>query len=199
MRALLLLALAYGTAHAQDLPVKDKSLESEAAELIEGLPNLTELPLKPDATGPIPVAKAQARLEAARQKQQRWEKLARQGVLSRMEAERCQVEVANALLVYERACCAEALAGHDPAAIASCQARLTAAQSNLHQTQLTLARNNLARFRKLRAENLVSAWQLNTAESRVKQLEDQVALAESPPAPAHPKQPVPSIGTPKGK
>ncbi len=174
--ALFLALIAHS--QAQDLPVKSdsKDLQREAAELIEGLPKLTDIAPAPTTPAPaLSVDQAKTRLDQAHRKQERWEKLARQGVLSRVEAERCVIEVATAQLAYERACYAEALSTGDPAAAEACKIRTTAAEAELRQTRLSQAQTNLGRFRRLYAERLVTKSQMERAETLVKNLEAQAA------------------------
>lgn len=182
-------------AHAQDLPVKDASedLEAEAKKLMEDLPRLdSEGVVEPILTDPskMTVEEAKAALDRAREKQQRWEKLARKGVLSRAEAESCAVEVADALARHERARVTRLKA--DLAALEERQTRGEAspdlvesarkslqtavelsasADQQARQTRIANARTNVERHRKLFAAGLISRIQMQKAEAALQKVE----------------------------
>lgn len=201
---LLLASLAIASATAQDLPTKSgpEDLEAEAKQLMDELPQLKEEAEVADVAvpGELPeatVERTKGALERARQKQQRWEKLARQGVLSRAEAEACVVEVADALARHERARVTQLRA--DLAALQQRQSRgeaspdlvtsaetalATAAQFSATADQqartarLENARMNVERHRKLFSGGLVSRVQMQRAEANLRKLEsDEPALS----------------------
>ena len=192
---LVCVATAWPSARAQDLPVKTgpDDLEAEAKKLMEELPDLNDDSDEFAPTGEPPdaaVERTKGALERARKKQQRWEKLARQGVLSRAEAEQCVVEVADALARHERARVnqfqaqltalqqrqAKGEAGAELVASAqgdlqSAEELCATAEAQARQTRLAHARTTLDRHKKLFAAGLVSRMQLQRAESNVRKLE----------------------------
>jgi multidrug resistance efflux pump len=136
------------------------------------------------------VEEAKAALDRAREKQQRWEKLARKGVLSRAEAESCAVEVADALARHERARVAQLTA--DLTALQERQAKGQAsaelvesakrslqtaaelsasADQQARQTRITYARTNVERHRKLYSAGLISRIQMQKAEAALRKVE----------------------------
>ncbi|RYD63848.1 MAG: hypothetical protein EOP84_33270 [Verrucomicrobiaceae bacterium] len=189
-------------AWAQELPTKSEvpeDLEAEAKKLIEELPMLdteaaaelpaVEMPLSGEPSESA-VERLKQSLERARKKQQRWEKLARQGVLSRAEAEGCVVEVADAQAKYERA--RVALLRHQlvsiqqrvekgetdrtlleaaQAALLSSEELAASSDKQARHARLEAARTNLDRHRRLHASGLVSRVQLQRAESRLRKIE----------------------------
>lgn len=186
---------------AQELPTKSgpEDLEAEAKRLMDDLPILDkeEAIIKGEIDQPDPnedpnsaVERLKAAWERAQAKQKRWEKLARQGVLSRMEAESCVVEVADAFARHEQARVSllrqqladiqdrvsrgeadKTLAEAAAASLQSAMEMAALAEKQAHLSRLELARNNLDRHRKLHAAGLVSRVQLQRAESRVQKLE----------------------------
>jgi multidrug resistance efflux pump len=200
----------------QELPTKTgtEDLEAEAKKLMEELPTL-DLPLDveapqspaPGETPELNVERTKAALERARQKQKRWEKLARQGVLSRAEAESCVVEVAAAQAKHEAARLAQLQQQHTEleerlkkgevdqtmveASNAAIQSATQAAAETKEQarvTKLNAARTNVDRFKKLYAARLISKNQLQRAVSALERLE-----AEATPA-TEPAPPLPTSG-----
>jgi multidrug resistance efflux pump len=198
------------------LPTKTgtEDLEAEAKKLMEELPTL-DLPLDveapqspaPGETPELNVERTKAALERARQKQKRWEKLARQGVLSRAEAESCVVEVAAAQAKHEAARLAQLQQQHTEleerlkkgevdqtmveASNAAIQSATQAAAETKEQarvTKLNAARTNVDRFKKLYAARLISKNQLQRAVSALERLE-----AEATPA-TEPAPPLPTSG-----
>jgi multidrug resistance efflux pump len=185
---------------AQELPAKGagEDIEAEAKKLMEDLPNLEQDPAdlaKPGEDLDAILERLKGTLDRARQKQQRWEKLAKQGVLSRAEAEGCMVEVADALARHERARVAvlrqqltgiqervgkgeadATLAEAAQVALTNATAAADEAEKQAKQTRLNSARNNLDRHRKLFAAGLVSRMQLQRAEEALRRLEDAQAL-----------------------
>ena len=187
---------------AQDLPTKSgppEDLEAEAKKLVDELPMLDteaaadapmpDLPASnEDPTGAV--ERLKGILDRARKKQQRWEKLAKQGVLSRAEAESCMVEVADAQANYDRARVAlmrhqlisiqqrvskgetdKTLMEAAEAALQSSVELAAATEKQARHARLEVARNNLDRHRRLHALGLVSRVQLQRAESRFQKIE----------------------------
>lgn len=189
---LLLPALAPA---APELPVKDPG------EIIEGLPNLNAMDEgakapEPAPTAPLTVEQATARLESARRKLARWEKLARQGVLSRAEAESCAPEVSEALVRYQRACLARAVAelaavqarGAEPALrenaaadVETARQLLAEAEAQALQSKLRLAQATLDRTRRLFAEKLIGRGQVERAQAALAALQTQAAAGGATP------------------
>ncbi len=186
---------------SQELPTKSdqpEDLEAEAKKLIEELPMLdTEAAADTLSIAPLPneapeiaVERFKQVLERARKKQQRWQKLAKQGVLSRAEAESCMVEVADANANYERA--RVTLMRHQlvgiqervtngeadktmleaaEAALQSSVELAAATEKQARHARLEVARNNYERHRKLHALGLVSRVQMQRAESNLRKIE----------------------------
>jgi hypothetical protein len=170
----------------QQLPKKSAAadMQKEAASLIDGLPILLEPPAKPGSKERVlSVEQAEARLAEAKRKQERWTKLAKQGVLSKSEAEGCAVEVAQANLRCANAHLARAqeafdgadknaaAAGDSAAALETAKTAAAEATANLNQTRLQVAQANLQRFRQLYAWKLLTKAQLQQMEARVTSLQ----------------------------
>jgi hypothetical protein len=195
----LLLALSMATA-AQELPSKGdaKDPERAAAELFDALPDLSKLE---DRAAPLPaptlsVAKAEARLAAATRKAERWEKLARQGVVSRVEAETAMMDRYLAALFCEQARLAEARAAQaatpeGAALVEAAQERVAAAEEEWHRAKLETTRRNLARIKTLYAERLVTKAHVQRIEALLASLE-KASAERRPTSPTAPASPVPS-------
>ena len=169
--------------------------EAEPGLMLDDLPNLTPEDVV-DAPPPGNVELARVELARARSKQQRWQKLARAGVLSRVEAESAVLQVARALMNYQTALAAQS-ATHVAQLRAARErgassAEELAAAEAVQQTSAALAadatadwqrqlRQNAAahldRQRRLRALGLTSPAQLRRAAAAVEKL-------HVPPAPA---------------
>ena len=186
MRWLLLLLCA--AAAAQELPVKEPTepFDWEPQLMLQDIPDDPGA-LAPEVTSAT-VEQARRKLDAARRKKTRWEQLARNGVLSRAEAEGCAVEVSQCLARYERARASEAQQQHAAlqlrapaadaamieAAAASAQTTrelASAADKALLQTRLEWARVTLERQRRLFAAGVTSANQVRRAEVNLRKLE----------------------------
>ncbi len=197
----LSLALA---ARAQQLPAKSggDDLEQSANHLLEDLPPLVDEQGKALPVGKTSVEQARNRLQAAQRKSQRWDKLFRQGILSKAEAERCAIEVSTALAALEHANVDEAqsqleaiqkrvsegsadkaLADSAEASLKSSQEAAAKADAQLLQTKLDLAKINLGRQQLLYNERLVSHSALNAAQAQVQKLTDQQAAKAAAPVP----------------
>jgi multidrug resistance efflux pump len=160
-------------------------LEVEGANQVEARPEEPVLDLQ----------KAKAALENAKRKQQRWQQLARRGVLSKVEAESTELQVARATARYEQARVAQqrrelealrkrAAAGElsaglvqaAEAALASSTALAAEAAASLKRTQVLLAETNVQRQRQLHAAGLGSRNQLQRAEATLRQLQATAAV-----------------------
>lgn len=193
--ALTLAGMAPGA--AEDLPQRAAGewAEAEPGLMPDDLPNLTPENAG-DAVPPVNVELARAELARARSKQQRWQKLARAGVLSRVEAESAVLQAARALVNYQNALAAQSAAhvarlraarerGGSSAeelaaavAVQKTSAALAADATADWQRQLRQnAAAHLDRQRRLRALGLTSASQLRRAAAAVEKL-------HAPPAPA---------------
>jgi hypothetical protein len=123
---LLLAAFALATVPvwaADDLPkhTPGEKPEAESKLMLDDLPDLTVTEPAPDLAGAVPavsVERAKQELDRARAKQQRWQKLAKSGVLSQVEAESTAIQVARAVVKYQ-----DALAAQATATVAQLQAR----------------------------------------------------------------------------
>lgn len=183
--------------HGQELPAKNgkDDLATDATKLLNDLPALTD-PGTSGAEGPIlTVQQAKARLDQAQKKLLRWEKLFKEGVLSKSEVEYCTIEVAEDLARYEHANVTElqrqlasahqrpAGAAPDPALVETASQSLKSAQEaaakadvQLLQTKFDLAKINLERQRKLFEMKLISHASVQDAEALVQKIADQKAL-----------------------
>ena len=170
-----------------------EDLEADATRLLNDLPTLTDPVNTAAAEGPaLTLEQAKTRLAQAQRKLQRWEKLLKDGVLSRSEVERCTVELAEALDRYTHANLAElqrelasakervakgtadqAMVDAAAAAIESTQLAVAKADAQLFQTKFDLAKVNLERQRRLFAEKLISRAALQEAEALVQRLAEQ--------------------------
>jgi multidrug resistance efflux pump len=174
---------------AQELPTNpnpEAALDFEPQLMLQDIPDLPAIEVTSEPDAQDAVEKAKRRLEQARNKQARWQKLAKQGVLSRAEAESCAVEVARALVRHEQARCdllrlqlegirkragtEGANASLEETAEASWkQAVELAAEAakKLQETEKEAAEVNLHRHRRLHSAGLVSKRQLQRAEAAV--------------------------------
>lgn len=138
---------------------------------------------------PIDVERAKADLDRAERKQQRWEKLARAGVLARVEVESCVLQTARARAAYEKArfaaeqkslealrqraaggtATAEAVSAAE-AAVRTAEGTAADAEAALRQMQLAIAEVNVDRQRRLMAAGAGSKAQLKRAEGILAQL-----------------------------
>jgi multidrug resistance efflux pump len=182
---------------AQELPtrVPGEVVDAEPRLMLDDLPNLSPGP-DGDAIPPVSVERARVELERARSKQQRWQKLARAGVLSQVEAESTALQVARALVKYQAALAEQAAAqvaqlrarrarGEIPAEeLAAAEAThqtsaalATAAAAHLQLQQRRSAEANLDRQRRLYALGITSRSQVQRAQSAVEKLQtDPVPL-----------------------
>lgn len=192
---------------AQDLPTKITSdapegFDFEPRLMLQDIPEVAEMPAATVEEASAAVEKAKVRLELARTKQQRWQKLAKQGVLSRAEAESCSLLVAEALVKYQK-CCAEHLAQQlevlrqrlvegsaDASLVETTEASLTSAkelaadaESQLQKTRLEAAKVNLERHQRLFNARLVSKAQLQRAENRLLKLQSNSEVVRTVSAP----------------
>ena len=173
--------------------VPGEGADPEPRLMLDDLPNLSPGP-DGDAVPPGSVARARAELERARSKQQRWQKLARAGVLSQVEAESTAMQVARALVKYQTVLAAQAAAqvgqlrarrerGEIPAeALAAAEAAQQSsaalaadATAHLQRQQRQSAEAHLDRQRRLYALGLTSRGQLQRAQAAVEKLPAQPA------------------------
>ncbi|HEV7869018.1 MAG TPA: hypothetical protein VGO90_15125 [Chthoniobacteraceae bacterium] len=196
-RLLVLLLLACGPAAAQnELPQRGKGEAPEPEpklflrDLADVLPD-TDFEKALAARVPaVDVRRAQTELERAERKQQRWQQLAKAGVLAKAEAEAAVLQAARARAKFERARAAEqerelealrqrGAAGQiTPDAVAAAESALKSAQAmaaeaaeGLHRTELLLAQVNLDRQRRLLAAGAGSKNQLRRAEVSLQKLQ----------------------------
>jgi len=198
----LLVIFAAAPAPAQDLPAKPatEDMAGDATKLLDDLPALTDPGDTADGGPVISVKQAKTRLEQAQKKMQRWEKLFKDGVLSRAEVERSTVAVAEALARYEHANVAEiqrqlaeekqrvaggatdqGLIASATESLKSAQAAAAKAEAQLLQTKYDLAKINVERQRKLYEMKLISKAGLIEAEALVQKFADLKALQEAAP------------------
>jgi len=179
---------------ADDLPkrVPGEAPDAEPTLMLDDLPDLSQ-PLaareSADAATVVSVERAKAELERARGKQQRWQKLAMQGVLSQVEAESAAMQAARALVKYQAALAAQAAAqvaqlrarreqgesSADELAAAESAQRSTAAlaadaTAQLQRQQRLAAEANLDRQRRLFALGVTTRAQLQRAQAAVEKL-----------------------------
>ncbi len=142
-----------------------------------------------DAMPVVNVEDARAELARARSKQQRWQKLAKAGVLSQVEAESTAIQVARAVVKYQNAIAAqaaaqcaqlrvrrergeisaEALAAAE-AAQQSSAALAADAAAQFQRQQRRAAEAHLDRQRRLFALGVTSRSQLQRAQAAVERL-----------------------------
>jgi multidrug resistance efflux pump len=191
-----LAAVAALGAMASAAPEPDDLPKREAGEGLDFEPGLQLLEIDPGTpvegapeAAPVDLEKAKASLENAKRKRERWQQLAKRGILSKAEAEFTELQVARAAAKYgqarlaqqksevealrKRAAAWPALAG-DGAGRGSGLATTIAlaAESNaaLKRTQIMLAETNVHRQRQLQAAGIGSRAQLQQAEAVLKQL-----------------------------
>ena len=187
-----LIAAQAASRGADDLPTKAKD---DAPDFVPSLELIEVPPEQPDRGVKAPaqtlsVAAAKSALDRARSKQQRWQQLAKRGVLSQAEAEGSALDVAKALVAFQNARVAEQreqlenLRQRGPVdattqpTLEAAQAELSGAtalaaeaEAALKRTRLMLAEANLRRQRLLRAAGIGSRTQLQRAEATLQQLQ----------------------------
>ncbi len=183
--------------HAQELPAKtaeDTGFDFEPKLMLQDVPDTSDSAGAGAADPSASVEKAKARLDRARQKQARWEKLARAGVVSRSEAERCVVETSDAAARYEIARAAHAQAERDAlakrvtageadqslleaadAALKSASDLAAESAGQSRQRRIEYARVSLDRQRRLLAVGATSRMQVQQAEATLRRLEGETA------------------------
>jgi multidrug resistance efflux pump len=165
----------------QELPQKS------AGERMEFEPDLIlpDLPTAPKPVDELDVERARSALEKARQKARRWQRLSKDGVLAKVDAEKAALNVVRweSRLAAARAAAAQhdlemlredssaspeqlaaATRGAEDAAAAAAQA-----QKALLQAEADAAALNAERHRKLYASRVVSRAQLNRAEAAARE------------------------------
>lgn len=193
--SLVLLALAgLRLWAADDLPQRTPGEvpDPEPKLMLDDLPDLSRLDTAAEFSNAMPVVnveRAKAELDRARSKQQRWQKLAKAGVLSQVEAESTAIQVARALVKYQTALAAQAKAqveqlqarqakgesSADELAAAEAAERSSSALAadaavQLQRQQRTCAEANLDRQRRLFALGVSSRSQLQRAQAAVGKL-----------------------------
>ena len=169
---------------ATDLPVDGGQVLDNLPVLIDpqGIPEEEAVQPATGATA-LSVEQATKKLKLAQQKHDRWQKLARQGVISTVEVESTELEICRAELALRQACCTAAKADATtlPEKLRECEMATAAAEQALASLRLTLAERNLGRYRRLYAARLVPRVQVQRAEELVARL--QAAKPVPPPVP----------------
>lgn len=188
--------------HAAEPPLPEKpagnpeNLAADAASLMD---NLTELvPSEPNDPLPdrIPpsLEKAREELDRIRSKEQRWQKLLRQGVLAPAEVEKVIIESASALARYHHALVANterdlaaiklrvaagtadvSLQEASAAALAAAQESALKAETQLRKTRYDIAKINYSRYQRLFAEKMAPRHLFERASSELKKREAEMA------------------------
>jgi len=169
-------------------------------------PELQLYDIKPEPGGPteawaIPadVNKAKADADRAQRKAQRWQQLQKAGVLSKVEAERAELQANRAVYRFQlarvnetrkqvesiRARVAKGEASNDllfsaEAALKNSEALAAEADGLLRRTDLEFAQNQLERQRRLAAAGLTPKSQVIKAQATL----EQIKAARENPAPA---------------
>jgi hypothetical protein len=185
------LCAASSAAAADDLPTR---APGEALDFEPGLDLMEVDPGTPvegaPQEAPVDVEKAKATLESAKRKRERWQQLAKRGILSKAEAEVTELLVARAAAKYGQARVAQqkreldalrkrAAAGQlsaemvqaAEAALATTIALAAESDAGLRRTQVLLAETNVHRQRQLHAAGIGSRAQLQRAEAVLRQLQ----------------------------
>jgi multidrug resistance efflux pump len=180
-----------GVIHAQDLPTRD------ANQPMEFEPDLQLYNVKPEPNAPgaeawaIPadIGKAKATAERARQKAERWQKLQKNGVISKVEMEQAIGAANRASVRYQQARIAQLTADVEnlkkraargeasPDLVQSAESALQtakqlaeAAEAIARRTEVEFAQNNVERQRQLAAVGLGSKRQIQRAQTKLEQL-----------------------------
>ncbi len=174
-------------AGAQQLPQKDApGTAASAAELFTMPPLILEAAELP-AEAPTDKAVERARIERdrAKSKADRWWRLQRSGVLSRVEAERASRQASQSNVKYQQLNVARqrtqlkelrerpadaALIESAEAALRTAEALATEAEGSWKKLETALAETNLARRRALARSGLASKTELRRAESELARL-----------------------------
>lgn len=181
------LLLCTALAAAQDLPQKNApGTASSAAELFTAPPLVLEaLELPAEAPTDKTVERARVERDRAKAKADRWWRLQRSGVLSRVEAERASRQAAQASLKYQQLKVARQreqlkelrTRPADPALIETAESALRTAETlaadaeqSWKKLELALAETNLARRRALARSGIGSKTELKRAESELARL-----------------------------
>lgn len=191
--------LLAATATAQDaLPQRDER------DPLEFEPQLQLYDVKPEKGGPteawaIPadVNKAKTDADRAQKKAQRWRQLQKSGVLSKVEAERAELQANRAVYRFQQARVAELRKQIDSlrarvaregtgadlletaeATLKNSESLAAEAEAALRRTDLQFAENQLDRQRRLAAAGLTSKSQVTKAQTALEQVK-----AAQPPEP----------------
>jgi len=177
--------------HAQDLPKRDKN------QPLEFEPDLLLYDVKPDPNAPkaetwaVPadVEKAKSSAEGAQRKADRWQKLQKAGVVSKVEMEKAIGAANRATVRYQQARIAQLSANLEAlkarvsrgeasadllqsaeSALQTAKQLADEAEATARKTELEFAQNNLERQRKLAAAGLGSKRQVENAAAKLDQL-----------------------------
>jgi multidrug resistance efflux pump len=187
MRGLALFLLCTAAAVAQQMPQRDATgTASNAAELFVAPPlvlEATELP----AAAPTEAAVARAKKERdwAKAKAERWARLQRSGVLSKVEVERATRSASQSSMRYQQLHAAQLrqqladlrarpahadLIATAEAALLTAEKLAAEAEAAWKKMEVALAETNLARRRALARSGLGSKTELRRAKSEVARL-----------------------------
>ena len=197
MRSTAVILLLGGLLHAQDLPKRDPN------QPLEFEPNLQLYDVKPDpkapgngkvepwATPDVPadVEKSKSAAERARRKAERWQKLQKSGVLSKVEAEQAIGAANRASVRYQQARIAQLTAELEAlkqrasrgeasadlvqsaeSALETAKRLAEEAEGTAKQTEVEFAQNNLEREHKMAAAGIGSKRQVERAAAKLEQL-----------------------------
>jgi multidrug resistance efflux pump len=189
-RAAVILLLA-SVLEAQDLPQRDPNRPLEFEPDLQ-LYNVKPEPNAPGAEAsamPADVAKAKASAERAQRKADRWQKLQKTGVLSKVEAEQAIGAANRASVRYQQARIAQLAADLEAlrqratrgeasadlvqsaeSALQTAKQLTEDAEATARKTELEFAQNNLERQRKLAAAGLGTKRQVEQAATKLEQM-----------------------------
>lgn len=205
--AMMMLSRAYAAEEA--LPQRDDRAPFEFE------PQLQLYDVKPEAGGPteawaIPadVNKAKTDADRAQRKAQRWQQLQKSGVLSKVEAERAQLQANRAVYKFQQSRVAELrkqieslkarianggggeeLLVTAEATLANSESLAAEAEASLQRTDLEFAQNQLDRQRRLAAVGLTPKSQVQKAQTAL----EQVKASQ----PVEPTVLIPTVANPK--
>ena len=176
---------------AQDLPQRDPNRPLEFEPDLQ-LYNVKPEPNAPGAEAwaiPADVAKAKASAERAQRKADRWQKLQKTGVLSKVEVEQAIGAANRASVRYQQARIAQLTADLEAlreratrgeasadlvqsaeSALQTAKQLAEDAEATARRTELEFAQNNLERQRKLAAAGLGTKRQVEQAASKLEQI-----------------------------
>jgi len=189
-RGAVILLLA-SVLEAQELPQRDPNRPLEFEPDLQ-LYNVKPEPNAPGADAlavPADVAKAKASAERAQRKADRWQKLQKTGVLSKVEVEQAIGAANRASVRYQQARIAQLTADLEAlreratrgeasadlvqsaeSALQTAKQLAEDAEATARRTELEFAQNNLERQRKLAAAGLGTKRQVEQAASKLEQI-----------------------------